>query len=172
MKLSPKQRGALLVLALAATLVLSFGWEPPRSGEEGVAEASVPKRRQAQAAGGPELDLERLTRERAGGAGAGGALFGAHSWAPPPAAAGAGAAARAGPPPKPKAPPLPFTYIGKLVDGGKVTVFLAQGERNHVVSTGAVIDDRYRVDRISDAEITLTYLPLKEQQKLPIGGAE
>ncbi|MFZ5555547.1 MAG: hypothetical protein ACOZDY_02295 [Pseudomonadota bacterium] len=171
MKPGPGQRGALLALALAAALALTFGWEPPEAGDSGVAEASVPRQREAAAAApaGPDVDLARLARGRAGDAEAGGTLFGAHSWAPPPPPPGQ---ARVVPPPRPKAPPLPFTYVGRMVDGQRTLVFLARGDANHVVAVGDVIDETYRVESIKDGTLTLTYLPLKERQQFAIGSSE
>jgi hypothetical protein len=170
MRPAPGKRGVLLALALAATLALTFGWQPPEPGESGVAEASVPERRAAREAAradAPELDLARLSRAP-GDVPGGKALFGPHSWAPPPAPA----PKRAGPPPKPAPPPLPFTYLGRMIEGGETRVFLAGGQHNHVVAVGDVIEETYRVDSIKDGVITLTYLPLQERQQLAIGSAE
>ncbi len=71
--------------------------------------------------------------------------------------------------PPPAAPPLPFTYMGKLMSGGDLAVFLVQGERNLVVHEGDTIDSLYRVERISEADITLLFLPLNQRQTIPIG---
>jgi hypothetical protein len=70
-------------------------------------------------------------------------------------------------PAKPEAPPLPFRYIGKMQDGDKLAVFLANGEESLVVSAGQKIG-QYRVDSISDDEIRFTYLPMKTKQVLPL----
>jgi hypothetical protein len=68
---------------------------------------------------------------------------------------------------KREAPPLPFRYIGKMVDGGKLAVFLANGAESYTVTEGERVGD-YRVDQISDAEIRFTYLPMKAKQTLPL----
>lgn len=89
-------------------------------------------------------------------------LFAIKSWYVPP------------PPPKPPPPappPLPFTYLGKAIDGEQVTVFVAQGDRNYALKTGDVIDGIYRVEAITPPVMTLTYIPLRMQQTLEIGGA-
>lgn len=89
-------------------------------------------------------------------------LFNIKSWYVPP------------PPPKPKPPappPLPFTYLGKEIDGAQITVFVAQGDRNYALKTGDVIDGIYRVEAIAPPVMTLTYIPLRMQQTLEIGGA-
>ena len=73
------------------------------------------------------------------------------------------------PPPQPIAPPLPFTYMGKLRSGADTAVFLNQGDRNLVLREGDIIDSVYRVEHIADSEITLVYLPLSQRQTIPIG---
>ena len=72
-----------------------------------------------------------------------------------------------GPTAKPEAPALPFRYIGKMVDGGKLAVFLSNGADSFTVTEGERVGD-YRVDKISEAEIRFTYLPLKTKQSLPL----
>lgn len=89
-------------------------------------------------------------------------LFASRSWQPPPP-----------PPPKaaaPSAPALPFSYLGKVQEGGRITVFLAQGARTHVLKKGDTLPG-YKVDDITMAEIIFVYLPLNEKQKLMIGSA-
>ena len=71
-------------------------------------------------------------------------------------------------PDKPGVPPLPFTYIGKVIEDGKLAVFLARGSESLSVAAGDKIGNEYRVDSVSDSEITFTYLPLKTKQKLPL----
>ena len=68
---------------------------------------------------------------------------------------------------KPTAPPLPFRYLGKMIEDGKLAVFLARGDESLSVKAGTRIGE-YRVDRITDREVVFTYLPLKTKQKLPL----
>ncbi len=68
---------------------------------------------------------------------------------------------------KAEAPPLPFRYIGKMLDGDKLSVFIANGGESFAVAAGDRIGD-YRVDKITEAEIRFTYLPLKTKQSLPL----
>ena len=76
------------------------------------------------------------------------------------------------PPPKPTAPPLPFTFMGRYQDAKAASVvMLTKGDRLYTVTEGDVIDDTYRVDRIGDKAVELTYLPLQTKQSLPTGGA-
>jgi hypothetical protein len=66
---------------------------------------------------------------------------------------------------KPTAPPLPFKYFGKLTEGGKTETFVMQGDDLISIAAGQKIGE-YRVDRISEASIAFTYLPLKTKQTL------
>jgi len=75
------------------------------------------------------------------------------------------------PPPAPQAPPLPFAFLGKLIDADKVSVFLTSGDRNWVVRSGDTIDGTYRVEAIGDRTMTFTYLALDIRQELAIGAA-
>jgi hypothetical protein len=117
-----------------------------------------------------QVDLDRLAARKAGTPA--GDPFRTLSWqsvaeaearrnAPPPP-----------PPPKPQAPPLPFIYMGKLIEDGRIVVFLTQGDRNHIVRQGDTIDGTYRVDAVTEQGLSLTYLPLKQRQELAFGGAQ
>ncbi|MBT9460155.1 MAG: hypothetical protein IV084_00660 [Rugosibacter sp.] len=89
-------------------------------------------------------------------------LFAPHSWQPPPP-----------PPPKPpapKAPPLPFRYLGKVLEGSDILAFLGQGTRTHLLRRGDVLAE-YKIDEITPTEITFVYLPLNEKQHLTFGSA-
>ena len=68
----------------------------------------------------------------------------------------------------PVAPPLPFAYLGKVVDGGRTTVFVARGEENHSLETGQTVAGTWRVDKITEKAVTFTYLPLRQKQTLAI----
>ena len=68
----------------------------------------------------------------------------------------------------PVAPPLPFAYLGKVVDGGRTTVFVARGEENHALETGQTVAGTWRVERITEKAVTFTYLPLRQKQTLAI----
>lgn len=74
--------------------------------------------------------------------------------------------------PAPTAPPLPFVYVGKMLEAGKnSTVFLERQNRIFVVHEGDAIDSNYRVDAINAPVMTLTYLPLDIKQTVQIGEA-
>ncbi len=69
----------------------------------------------------------------------------------------------------PAAPPLPFTYVGKLLSGPEAKVFLTLGDRNLVLREGDTVDSIYRVDKIAEGAITLVYLPLAQRQTIVTG---
>ena len=99
------------------------------------------------------------------------ALFSAQSWyvAPPPPPPPPPAAVQA--PPAPTAPPLPFVFMGSyLADGAVPTYFLTSGDRVYDVKIGDTLDNLYSVDGVRAGQLLLTYLPLKIQQSLAVGG--
>ena len=119
----------------------------------------------APAASAADLELEKLAARSAGAEKAVDPSvdpFAPRSFAPP-AAPGAAPAK----PGKPVAPPLPFRYLGKMIEDGKLNVFLARGEESLAVSAGSRIGE-YRVDKVTDSEVVFTYLPLKTKQSLPL----
>lgn len=87
-------------------------------------------------------------------------LFPRQSWYVPP------------PPPPASAPPLPFSYLGKYIDGNEVVVFVSSADQNFVVRKGDIINGNYRIDEIEPPTMTVTYLPLKQKQTLEIGRAK
>lgn len=90
-------------------------------------------------------------------------LFQSKSWyAPPPPPPVASSI----PPPQPTAPPLSFTYIGRMIDGSEVTLFLYKNDQQYTVKVNDVLDTTYRVDKITDNSAVLTYLPMNIQQTL------
>jgi hypothetical protein len=148
--------------------------EPSRTAEPARTSGSTPAadspRAPANAAG---LDLTRLQRARSEDPS--GDPFGKRSFrpAPPQRAELAPSApvqvALPPPPPPPSAPPVPFTYLGRLSEDNRTTAFLASGERNLVVKPGDVIDNNYRVDEVTDRMVQLTYLPLNVKQTVSTG---
>jgi hypothetical protein len=91
-------------------------------------------------------------------------LFSTRNWNPPPPLA-----PPEQPGPLPVAPTLPYTFLGKKLEGGTWEVFLAKGEQTFVARTNQVLENDWRVDRISPPSLTLTYLPLGLPQTLSIG---
>jgi hypothetical protein len=166
-KLSAFQRRAILAGALVATVAAALMPEEPDVLPAQRAPAARTSRQTvASSSGGaveplPQLAIERLAQapSREGVLDA----FETRSWLPPPA--------KPAPPPPPQAPPLPFTYMGKIMDGGQVVVFLARQDRNFVVREGDKLDNNYQIDEIKPGMMTLTYLPLGQKQTLAIGAA-
>lgn len=74
-------------------------------------------------------------------------------------------------PPPPTAPPLPFVYLGRYVDAGVPTFFLARGDRVLTVRAGDVLDGIYRIDGVEGQTMSLTYMPLNIRQTLDVGSA-
>jgi hypothetical protein len=75
-------------------------------------------------------------------------------------------------PQAPTVPPLPFRYVGKMIEDGELQVFLARGEESFSLrggqKKGQKVDEQYRVDKVTENRVTFTYLPLKTQQTLEI----
>lgn len=161
--------GGLLVASLAAALWVGSEDDSP--------EAETPRRaRQNDRAGAPTLaaaeqpagiagaePAERPETEDESGDDEAAAAridpFRSKSWyiAPPPP-----------PPPKPTAPPLPFRFLGRLVEDGETRIFLAQNNQNLSARVGDVINGTYSVEAIGDNGVQFIYLPLKETQVLPL----
>lgn len=185
MKIGSRQRWILLAALLTATLSAA-AWV--REGDKADdAEVVAPRStkhdsggtpaRQAQVAKAPatkgeqtpHVHLEKLRATKA--TGQPDDAFAPRSWAPPAAKAAAREAANA-PPPPPTAPPLPFTYMGRLLSDNQQKVFLTAGDRNLIIREGDTVDAIYRVEKLSDAGVTFLHLPTGIRQELPISAGE
>lgn len=138
--------------------------------EQPSGDVSARPKRVAQAV--PEesrVELERLDQaalQPEGGEEVGNA-FGPTSWyVPPPPPP----PAKPAPPPKPTAPPLPFSYLGRYEDSALV-IMLVKGDRLYTVTEGDVIENTYRVERVTARAVDLTYLPLNVKQSINTGTA-
>ena len=69
----------------------------------------------------------------------------------------------------PQTPANPYSYAGKVVEDGQVSVFLTDGTNNYVVKAGDVIDGVWQVQAIRPPQLILKYLPLKTEVKIEIG---
>ncbi|HSC05409.1 MAG TPA: hypothetical protein VLD59_01130 [Steroidobacteraceae bacterium] len=119
-----------------------------------------------------DLDLARLNRQSAVESDDGLFLVRAPQ-VPPPPAIPAQAVIQVPPvPPKPVAPPLPFKYLGLMVDRGQLIVFVGRGDDLLSLRQGDVIANQYRVDEAGETSITFTFLPLDERQVLTIGSRQ
>lgn len=72
------------------------------------------------------------------------------------------------PAPAPVAPPLQIKYLGRVSDGRVTRVFLLHQDKNYAPKVGERIEGLYRLDKIQDDTLELTYLPLGIKQKLDI----
>src|SRR5258706_11788565 len=107
--------------------------------ERPVLEAPPAKRLEARTrAASDELDLGRLSDRARVDDGVIADPFANASFASPARAAGHAA---------PEAPALPFTYVGKMIEDGKLHVFLAEGDRSYSVTAGQTLSGQYRVDK-------------------------
>ncbi|MBI3230490.1 MAG: hypothetical protein HYZ45_10020 [Burkholderiales bacterium] len=97
----------------------------------------------------------------------GGNLFANTNWQPPPPPPPP-KATKPPPPPPPSAPPLPFQYLGRWIEDGKVHYFLQYRERSLNVEVGAQID-QYKFDSAQHGQLRFIYLPLKEVQTIAVG---
>jgi len=91
--------------------------------------------------------------------------FAVKSWAV------AASAAPVAPPPQPKpiAPPLPYSYAGKIQeDDGRWMVYLVKGETSYEVHQGETFDSVYRLNTVGTAQLEIEYLPLSTKQALLI----
>ena len=152
-----------LAIALIVTLAVAF-W-PAHEDSDGVVESTVRADRPARLSDSPSAGdsgaaapAAPAARERLAGMQAN--LFPSRTWVPPPKPY------VAPPPPPPSPPPLPFKYLGRWVDGGKLTLFLVLGEQPVAIQPGQVLSGSWRVDQITERSVNFTYLPLNMQSTL------
>ena len=69
----------------------------------------------------------------------------------------------------PVAPPLPFSYMGKIIENGKLTIFLTRDDKTYAISAGETIDHQYMVNAITSQRIDFTYIPLGQKQTMMTG---
>ena len=147
------KRAMLVVVALAAVAGVVTGREKPaiELSEEKV-QRQVPPVALA-------IDLAKLERAETG-------LPLADPFAP--RSFGTEARPRAAAPDKPAVPPLPFQYVGKVIEDGKQEVYVMRDGELLAIASGQKIGNEYRVDRVTGKSITFTYLPLKTRQTLDL----
>ena len=63
----------------------------------------------------------------------------------------------------------PFVYAGKLVDEGRVTVFLIEGDKSHAVKVGNIIEELWKVKSITPPIMVLKNLSTKIEVQIQIG---
>jgi hypothetical protein len=161
-----KHRWIVYALALAATVAAATLAGGGQNDEPAVAPARPlpPEARASQAAMTltSAIDTDELPRRALAGSGEG--SFSVRSWEPPPPPS---AAVRELPPPQ--APPVAFTYGGKLAKEGAIIAVLMRQDREHIVQAGDTLDGIYRIEAIDDERVVLKYLPLGTRQTLSFG---
>ncbi len=170
MKLSGIWLWGILLVVLGFSMLAALKADPDSSARvpgPTVREAT-PELLKADAPPLPDLDLADMEKRlKRGGKSRVADAFAPKTWLPPPRPAVVMAPV---PPPLPQAPPLPFTYLGSMIEGGKTVVFLASQDTNYSLRVGETVSNTYRVDRITEGAVTFTYLPLNIEQTLSIGG--
>lgn len=68
----------------------------------------------------------------------------------------------------PVAPPLPFSYLGRMIDGSTTKVFIARGPDHYSAEAGLIIDDTYKVEGVTDTTVTFVFLPSGTRQVLAV----
>jgi hypothetical protein len=98
--------------------------------------------------------------------------FAPKGWTPPPPPPPPPVAALPPPPPPPPtAPPVPFKFIGQIEDkSAKPAAFITKGDALFVVHVGDVVENTYRVESFSAAQVVITYLPLQQRQTIDVSG--
>lgn len=91
-------------------------------------------------------------------------LFGSQSWQPPPPKIIAAPVA-------PTAPPLPYRFAGKLLQEGRLQVFLSRGDVAIPIKQDEILDGTYRVESIAEDKITLVYLPLGHKESISVSSS-
>jgi len=97
--------------------------------------------------------------------------FAAKGWLPPPPPPLPVVELPPPPPPPPQAPPVPFKFIGQIEDkSAKPAAFITKGEALFVVHVGDVVENTYRIESFSAAQVVVTYLPLQQRQTIDVSG--
>lgn len=150
----------MLCLGTAVAMAVS-GRDDVDSSEVVAAVSKHSNSEPGQSSGNLNLDLSAIKRtvpEKIHSAG----LFQSKSWYTPPPPPPVTAL----PPPQPVAPTLSFKYIGKMIDGNEVVLFLTKNGRQYTAKVNDVLDENYKVEKITDSMAVLTYLPMNIQQTL------
>jgi hypothetical protein len=66
------------------------------------------------------------------------------------------------------APPLPFAYLGRLVQGEEQILFLRQQNQALAARVGEELAGAYRLQSASETALEFVYLPLDTRQTLAI----
>lgn len=69
--------------------------------------------------------------------------------------------------PPPMAPAFPYAWVGRFVDEAPRAV-IAGPNRTWVLAQGEVIEGQWRVGAIAERQLTVTYLPLNQDQSVAL----
>lgn len=91
-------------------------------------------------------------------------IFAVRSWEPPPVAAEIAVETA------PQAPPLPFRFLGRIVEADRRPAYLlADGARVVVARVGDPIGADYRVEKYQNGQLLFRYRPMNLRQALDVG---
>ena len=71
--------------------------------------------------------------------------------------------------PAPVAPALPFSYIGRIEEGGQTRIFMMNGDKALVAVAGEPLSGGWRLASVAAAQLEFIYEPLNQQVILRIG---
>lgn len=71
--------------------------------------------------------------------------------------------------PVPQAPPVPFTFVGKMTEGDGVKVFLQANDVLYTVKVGDTFAQQYKLMGADNGKLSLLYLPLNITQTMFYG---
>ena len=71
-------------------------------------------------------------------------------------------------PKAPAEPPLPFKYLGRIIEGERTTVFVGHNEESYALAPGDTVERLYRVERISPDAVIFRHLPTGKRQALAL----
>lgn len=152
-----------------AALNMSFFLSPAHAADVGTAQSEADMEKKASARQSAErhqemsLNIEKLTRQKVEPPDEDPFVAKLPPPPPPPPPA------PPPPPPAPVAPALPFTFMGRMVENDRTTLFLTRQNQSYSVKVNDVLEREYRVDKIDNDQVIFTYLPLNIQQTLYIG---
>jgi hypothetical protein len=170
MKMKPWHQ-RVLVGGMAVAIFLSAASDEGQQAEPKQAHASAPPKAEPAPPPAPRIELERLGQRDAKAAAdtTVGNAFSAISWYVPPPPPPPPPPAKPVPPPAPTAPPMPYSYLGRYVEDGRLIILLVRNERIYTVAEGEVIENTYRVERLARGRLEMTYLPLDIKQTISTG---
>ncbi len=71
----------------------------------------------------------------------------------------------------PQAPPLPFTFVGKITEADGVKIFLQADNVLYSVKIGDIFAQQYQLAGVENGKLSLLYLPLNITQTMFYGEA-